>query len=80
MPLGSTSDSLKSCIFAPHKGNVQLMPPVNRIHLTVDEDSRQGSHISGNVQLASPPHSYHIYPELIYSEYFIDSGHSTAAV
>jgi hypothetical protein len=30
---------------------VQLMPPANHIHLTVDGDSRPGSHISGNVQL-----------------------------
>jgi hypothetical protein len=31
-------------------GNVQSVPPVYHIHLTADEDSRQGLHISGNVQ------------------------------
>jgi hypothetical protein len=50
---GSTSDLVKPCIFAPHRVNVQLMPPANQIHLTADGDSRQGSRISGNVQLAS---------------------------
>ena len=43
VPLDSTSDSLKSCIFAPHMDNVQSMPPVNHIHLTADGDSWQES-------------------------------------
>ena len=79
VPLDSTSDSLKPCIFAPHMGNVQSMSPAY-IHLPAGGDLRQGWHISGNVQLTSPPHSYLIYPELSYSEYLIVSGHSTTAV
>ena len=80
MQFGSTSDLEKPCIFAPHRVNVPLMPTANRIQLTAVGDSQQGSRISGNVQLASPPHSYHIYPETFYSEYLIVSGYSTTAV
>jgi hypothetical protein len=60
--------------------NVQSMPPVNHIHLMADGDSRQCSHISGNVQLTSPPHSYKICPEISYSEYLIVSDRSTTVV
>jgi hypothetical protein len=80
VPLGSTSDSLNSCNFEPHNDNVQLMPPANRVHSMADGDSWSGSHISGKVQLTSPPSYYHIYPEIFYSEYFIVSGHSTTVV
>jgi len=47
------------------------MPPVNHIHFTANGDSRQGSYISGNVQLMFPPHSYKIYPEISYNDYLI---------
>ena len=80
MPLGSTLGLRKSCIFAPHRCNVQLMLPANQVHLTADGDSQQGSRSAGNAQLASPPRSYRIYPKISYIGYWIVFGHSTTAV
>jgi hypothetical protein len=75
--LDSTLGLPKSYTFAPHMGKVQSMPLVNHTHLAADEDSRQGSHTSSNVQLAFPPHFYQIYPEIFYIKYWTVSGHST---